>query len=197
MASSQPASQQSACVSQPERQVTPPTPTVTRALADNGTISRSTSAPETPCHRPGSCATPARAGEQWMRGTWSSGCSGAVGSPARWSATPAVSQADQGRQRAASHPAPTVTAGVAPATHLWCRAREATWPLAESEARSSEDEELESVQCAPAQCYCACNETVAVAARVGHCRGAGDGRHSQQGPRAERWQRQIAAARTA
>ena len=80
-------------VSRPERQVTPPTPAVTRALADNGTISRSTSAPETPCHRPGSCATPARAGEQWMRGTWSSGCSGAVGSPARWSATPAVSQA--------------------------------------------------------------------------------------------------------
>jgi hypothetical protein len=82
-------------------------------------------------------------GEQGMRGTRSSGCcGGAVGSPAWWSATPAVSQADQGRQRAASHPAPTVTAGVAPATHLWCRAREATWPLAESEARSSEDEEL-------------------------------------------------------
>ena len=75
------------------------TPAVTRALADNGTISGSTSAPETPCHRPGSCATPARAGEQWMRGTWSSGCSGAVGSPAWWSATPAVSQAGQSRQR--------------------------------------------------------------------------------------------------
>ena len=40
-------------------------------------------------------------------------------------ATPAVSQADQGRQRAAGHPAPTVTAGVAPATHLWRRDREA------------------------------------------------------------------------
>jgi hypothetical protein len=33
-------------------------------------------------------------------------------------ATPAVSQADQDRQRVAGHPAPTVTAGVAPATHL-------------------------------------------------------------------------------
>ena len=81
--SSQPVSSQP-CVSRPERQVTPPTPAVTRALADNGTISRSTSAPETPCHRPGTCATPARAGEQWMRGSGarSSGCSGAA--PAHW-----------------------------------------------------------------------------------------------------------------
>jgi hypothetical protein len=71
-------------VSRPERQVTPPTPAVTRALADNGTISGSTSAPKTPCHRPGSCATPARAGEQWMRGSGarSSGCCGAA--PAHW-----------------------------------------------------------------------------------------------------------------
>ena len=38
-------------------------------------------------------------------------------------ATPAVSQADQDRQRAAGHPAPTVTAGVTPATHLWRRDR--------------------------------------------------------------------------
>jgi hypothetical protein len=77
----------------------------------------------------GSCRQADCSGEQGMRGTRSSGCcGGAVGSPARWSATPAVSQADQGRQRAASHPAPTVTAGVARATHLWCRAREATWP---------------------------------------------------------------------
>ena len=47
--------------------------------------------------------------------------SGAAGSPAERHvtlATPAVSQADQGRQRVAGHPAPTVTAGVAPATHL-------------------------------------------------------------------------------
>ena len=81
--SSQPVSSQP-CVSRPERQVTPPTPAVTRALADNGTIIRSTSAPETPCHRPGTCATPARAGEQWMRGSGarSSGCSGAA--PAHW-----------------------------------------------------------------------------------------------------------------
>ena len=81
--SSQPVSSQCQ-VSRPERQVTPPTPAVTRALADNGTISRSTSAPETPCHRPGTCATPARAGEQWMRGSGarSSGCSGAA--PAHW-----------------------------------------------------------------------------------------------------------------
>ena len=57
-------------------------------------------------------------------------------------ATPAVSQADQGRQRAAGHPVATVTAEVAPATHLCCRDREATRPPAESEARSSEDEEL-------------------------------------------------------
>eukprot|EP01046_Picozoa_sp_COSAG06_P022963 COSAG06_NODE_1805_length_8346_cov_13.655875_5_plen_224_part_00 len=71
-------------VSRPERQVTPPTPAVTRALADNRTISGSTSAPKTPCHRPGSCATPARAGEQWMRGSGarSSGCCGAA--PAHW-----------------------------------------------------------------------------------------------------------------
>ena len=81
--SSQPVSSQCQ-VSRPERQVTPPTPAVTRALADNGTISRSTSAPETPCHRPGTCATPARAREQWMRGSGarSSGCSGAA--PAHW-----------------------------------------------------------------------------------------------------------------
>ena len=81
--SRQPVSSQP-CVSRPERQVTPPTPAVTRALADNGTISRSMSAPETPCHRPGTCATPARAGEQWMRGSAarSSGCSGAA--PAHW-----------------------------------------------------------------------------------------------------------------
>ena len=52
-------------------------------------------------------------------------------------ATPAVSQADQGRQRAAGHPAPTVTAGVAPATHLWRRDREAARPPAE--AWSSEE----------------------------------------------------------
>ena len=57
-------------------------------------------------------------------------------------ATPAVSQADQGRQRAAGHPAPTVTAGVAPVTHLWRRDREAAQPPAESEWWSSEDEEL-------------------------------------------------------
>ena len=81
--SSQPVSSQP-CVSRPERQVTPPTHTVARALDDNGTISRSTSAPETPCHRPVTCATPARAGEQWMRGSGarSSGCSGAA--PAHW-----------------------------------------------------------------------------------------------------------------
>ena len=70
LSSPAPLSSQPACVSRRERQVTPPTPTVTRALADNGTISRSTSAPETPCHRPGSCATPARAGD------WLAGCSG-------------------------------------------------------------------------------------------------------------------------
>eukprot|EP01046_Picozoa_sp_COSAG06_P014720 COSAG06_NODE_919_length_11549_cov_28.666114_2_plen_114_part_00 len=52
-------------------------------------------------------------------------------------ATPAVSQADQGRQRVAGHPAPTVTAGVAPATHLWRRDREAAQPPAE--AWSSEE----------------------------------------------------------
>jgi hypothetical protein len=81
--SSQPVSSQPH-VSRPERQVTPPTPAVTRALADNGTISRSTPAPEILCHRPGSCAKPARAGEQWMRGSGarSSGCSGAA--PAHW-----------------------------------------------------------------------------------------------------------------
>jgi len=47
--------------------------------------------------------------------------SGAAGSPAERHvtlATPAVSQADQGRQRVAGHTAPTVMAGVALATHL-------------------------------------------------------------------------------
>ena len=80
--SRQPVSSQP-CVSRPERQVTPPTPAVTRALADNGTIIRSTSAPETPCHRPGTCATPARAREQRVRGSGAEqrllrGCSGAL-----------------------------------------------------------------------------------------------------------------------
>ena len=68
-------------------------------------------------------------------------------------ATPAVSQADQGRQRAAGHPAPTVTAGVAPATHLWRRDREAARPPAEA---WSSEERGAPVRCAaPAQCYCA------------------------------------------
>ena len=68
-------------------------------------------------------------------------------------ATPAVSQADQGRQRAAGHPAPTVAAGVSPATHLRRRDREAAWPPAE--ARSSEERGA-LVRCAArAQCYCA------------------------------------------
>ena len=73
-------------------------------------------------------------------------------------ATPAVSQADQGRQRAAGHPAPTVTAGVAPATHLWRRDREAARPPAE--ARSSEERGAPFRCAAPAQCYCARSVTV-------------------------------------
>jgi hypothetical protein len=77
-------------------------------------------------------------------------------------ATPAVSQADQGRQRAAGHPAPTVVAGVSPATHLRRRDREAAWPPAE--ARSSEERGAPVRCAAPAQCYCAWGETEAVTA---------------------------------
>ena len=55
-------------------------------------------------------------------------------------ATPAVSQADQGRQRAAGHPAPTVAAGVSPATHLRRRDREAAWPLAEARGAARSEE---------------------------------------------------------
>ena len=73
-------------------------------------------------------------------------------------ATPAVSQADQGRQRAAGHPAPTVVAGVSPATHLRRRDREAAWPPAE--ARSSEERGAPVRCAAPAQCYCARSVTV-------------------------------------
>ena len=77
-------------------------------------------------------------------------------------ATPAVSQADQGRQRAAGHPAPTVVAGVSPATHLRRRDREAAWPP--GEARSSEERGAPVRCAAPAQCYCAWGETEAVTA---------------------------------
>jgi hypothetical protein len=80
-------------------------------------------------------------------------------------ATPAVSQADQGRQRAAGHPAPTVVAGVSPATHLRRRDREAAWPPAE--ARSSEERGAPVRCAAPAQCYCARGETEPVTARTG------------------------------
>jgi hypothetical protein len=80
-------------------------------------------------------------------------------------ATPAVSQADQGRQRAAGHPAPTVAAGVSPATHLRRRDREAAWPPAE--ARSSEERGAPVRCAAPAQCYCAWGETEAVTAPAG------------------------------
>ena len=80
-------------------------------------------------------------------------------------ATPAVSQADQGRQRAAGHPAPTVMAGVSPATHLRRRDREAAWPPAE--ARSSEERGAPVRCAAPAQCYCAWGETEAVTAPAG------------------------------
>ena len=80
-------------------------------------------------------------------------------------ATPAVSQADQGRQRAAGHPAPTVVAGVSPATHLRRRDREAAWPPAE--ARSSEERGAPVRCAAPAQCYCARGETEPVTAPAG------------------------------